>query len=137
MMILPSPVNPTPVRGLRLEQNQVEQSATTFCPSATSTGKPPMASHTFVSPKLHLSVTAEPAWSDRSCRASSEAGSAERTTAPVAGRADWKHPRCSTVKDCSKPWPSDEGAKVPVGMSRAEHMAPGGGQSVPPTGVKA
>src|SRR6059036_1970228 len=127
MMILPSAVNPTPVLGLRLEQNQVVQSATTFCPSATSMGKPPIASHTFVKPRLHFSVIADPAWSERSCKASSEAGSAERTTAPVAGSADWKQPRCSTVNDCSKPCPSVDGPKGAVGSSRAEHMAPGGG----------
>src|SRR6266511_4058466 len=88
-------------------------------------------------PTDHSSVTVGPAWSERIGRAWSEAGRAESTTASVAGRADWKQPRCSTVNDCWNPRPLVVGAKDAVGSSLAEHVAPGGGHKVPPNGVYA
>src|SRR6266511_569588 len=88
-------------------------------------------------PTDHSSVTVGPAWSERIGRASSEAGRAESTTAPVAGSADSKQPRCSTVNDCWKPRPLAVGAKDAVGSSLAEHVAGGGGHRVPPNGVYA
>src|SRR6266511_946396 len=63
--IFPPAVTPTPVRGLRLLQNDVVHVPTTLRPLATRMGEPPTASHTFVSPRVHSSVTADPAWSER------------------------------------------------------------------------